>query len=116
METGEGFPSRWEGWPSALVEAMACGLPAIITDCPGGGKEMIAHGTSGLIVPADDVHALKNVMLVLLKDSGLRAKLAAHANQSVQDYDYKTVTPNYVNFAKSLLKASSRYRDLSSLS
>jgi len=98
--------SRWEGWPSALVEAIACGLPAITTNCPGAGKEIIAHGETGLTVPTDDIQTLKNAILTLLRDPLLGARLAERAAGTVQSYDYKTVTHDYVTFAKSLLKTS----------
>ena len=100
------LPSRWEGWPSALVEAIACGLPAITTNCPGAGKEIIAHGETGLTVPTDDVQTLKNAILTLLRDPPLGARLAERAARTVQSYDYKTVTHDYVIFARSLLATS----------
>lgn len=97
------LPSRWEGWPSALVEAMACGVPVITTDCPGGGKEMVENGKSGLVVPTDDVGALREAILILLKDSELRTKLAAFACQRSENYCHRIVAQDYVAFARSLL-------------
>jgi glycosyltransferase involved in cell wall biosynthesis len=102
------LPSRWEGWPSALMEAMACGLPVITTDCPGGGKEMVEHGRSGFVVPEEDVEALKSAMIKLAMNPELRAQLAVQAVQRAQHYDYKTVTKEYISFAKSLLTASKK--------
>jgi glycosyltransferase involved in cell wall biosynthesis len=99
------LPSRWEGWPSALMEAMACGLPVIATDCPGGGKEMVENGVSGLIVPTEDVKALTMTILQLLKDRALRTDLSQHALRRSQNFDYRIVAQDYISFAESLIES-----------
>jgi glycosyltransferase involved in cell wall biosynthesis len=104
------LPSRWEGWPSALMEAMACGVPVITTDCPGGGKEMVEKSKGGLIVRTDHIETLKEAMLSLLKDSESRASLSAQAYQWSQNYDYKIVAQDYISFARSLLKMTEAAR------
>lgn len=54
-------PSRWEGWPVAVVEAMAAGVPVVASDCSGRPRGF-RDGHHGWIVPTGDVDALRNAL------------------------------------------------------
>lgn len=48
------LPSRWEGLPTVLAEALYLGVPIVATDCPGGSREILRDGQFGRLVPVDD--------------------------------------------------------------
>lgn len=84
-------PSRLdsESFGVAVIEAGACGLPVVVSDA-GGLPEVVRDGQTGLIVPRDDVPALKQALKRLVLDSTLRARLGRQGREHVtQAYDWE---------------------------
>jgi glycosyltransferase involved in cell wall biosynthesis len=76
--------SRWEGLPTVLVEALACGCPVVATDCPSGPREILEGGEYGTLVPVGDAIALCDAMDQVLKTRPAKQLLREHAmNYSV---------------------------------
>ena len=78
------FPSHREGFPNVVLEAGAMGLPSIVTDI-NGSREIIENNYNGTIVAPGDAAALEAAMDAL-RDSGTRARMAAHSREHVLRY------------------------------
>ena len=75
--------SRSEGFSNALLEAMACGVPAVVTSV-GGNPEAIINGEDGFLVPVEDDAAAAEKLLKLLRDPERAAKIGECGRSSVQ--------------------------------
>ncbi len=73
------LPSRYEGFPNVLVEAMAMGCAVVAADCRSGPREIVRHESDGLLVPVEDVAALSQAIVSLIGDDPLREKLGKNA-------------------------------------
>lgn len=76
------FPSYREGFPNVVIEAGAMELPSIVTDI-NGSREIIEHGTNGLIVPSHDEQALFDAMRWMTEHPEERDKMAMNARPLV---------------------------------
>ena len=79
------FPSRYEGFPVALVEAMACGLPVVATAIDGA-QDLLTNGEKdgGVLVPPGDAAALARALELVLRDDAWRDRLGRAARQRVE--------------------------------
>ncbi len=87
--------SRAEGMPGAQIQAMACGIPVVSTDCEFGPREVIRNGENGYLVPVGDVAALARRALELLGDEPLRRRLGEQARRSVTRFSAAAAMRGY---------------------
>jgi glycosyltransferase involved in cell wall biosynthesis len=76
------MPSRSEGFPMALIEAFARGLPAVASNV-GGVPEVLVEGYSGFLCERDDTKAMAKRIIQLAHDDGSRTTMGANARESV---------------------------------
>lgn len=86
--------SDWEGLPTALIEALACGTPVVTTDCAGAG-EILLEGRIGRIVPRGDVDALAAAISATLDLPGSHDERIARAN----DFGLERAVDRYLEAA-----------------
>ena len=97
------LPSRAEGISNALLEAMACGLPCVVTD-NAGNRTIISQEQNGLLVPVDDSAALAEVILRCIDDKQLRERLGRTARVTAESqYSIESVARRYIHLYHQLL-------------
>lgn len=88
------LPSLSEGTSCTLQEAMATGLPIVVTDV-GGNAELLEHGRCGDLVPSGDVQALSTQLLKHLSDTSGKEQASHALDEARQRHDMSVVTQRY---------------------
>jgi len=97
------MPSKSEGMPNALIEAMILGIPVISTDCPcGGPRDLIDHGKNGLLTPVDDVEKMKENLQFLLNDSQNAYQMGQNARKTTDIYREEIVYREWMDYLMSV--------------
>ncbi len=94
--------SNYEGFGMVLVEAMACGVPAIAFDCKCGPSDIIDNGKNGLLVKEGDIAGLAEAMMKLMGDEQLRKRMSVNARSVVETYSEETVMNKWISLFTSL--------------
>jgi glycosyltransferase involved in cell wall biosynthesis len=89
------FPSRHEGMPNAVLEAMASGMP-VIASCIAGNDELVLNEQTGYLVPSEDIEALQSALKKLLNDAALRQEMGRAARRLAQEsYSWESTARQY---------------------
>jgi glycosyltransferase involved in cell wall biosynthesis len=97
------LPSRNEGFPLSIVEAMLVGLPVVAADV-GSVTEAVRDGETGLVVPPDDLPALRRALEGLVTDAAERARLGDAGRQVASDrFTASVMAASFVELYEELL-------------
>jgi glycosyltransferase involved in cell wall biosynthesis len=80
------LPSHFEPWGLVVNEAMAAGLPVVVTDRVGCAEDLVMAGDTGLIVPAEDPLALGKALRSLAADAAARQKMGQQARKRISGW------------------------------
>jgi len=94
--------SWYEGWNNCSLEAMACGLPVITTDC-GGCREFAINGLTAIVIPPKNAELLAKKIRLLLKNPKLRQRLATQGFKKSLEYDWPKFVKDWENLVKKRL-------------
>ncbi len=89
------LPSRWEGFPSVVAEALACAAPSLVTACDFGPREVLEDGLSGWVTPAGDPAAFGAAMDMLLETPALTERFRAHGPARAANFDIARAVEHY---------------------
>ena len=100
------LPSKQEGMPNALIEAMALNAACISTDCPcGGPADLIEHDKNGILIRVDDKEGLKEQLIRLMSDTVLRENLGREAGKIRERLSPQTVNKKWEEYIQGLIKS-----------
>ncbi|TXD51439.1 glycosyltransferase family 4 protein [Polaribacter sp. IC063] len=92
------FSSISEGFPNALVEAMALGLPCVSFDCDSGPRDVLIDNNNGFLIEPKNIEQLTDCLFKLCSDSKLRMRIGEEAKNISKKLDAKTITLEFLNF------------------
>lgn len=85
------LPSRWEGLPMVLIEALECGLPIISFDCPTGPSEIVKNKENGFLILPQDINNFAGKIVELVKNTNLRREMGIISKKIAKNYSKENI-------------------------
>jgi glycosyltransferase involved in cell wall biosynthesis len=97
------LPSQNEGMSMALLEALASGLPVIVTNT-GGTEELVEHGRNGLVVPWGDVPSLTAALRRLIEDVAQRRRMGEASRAVAKRFEWAAIARQYLTLCEQIVE------------
>ncbi len=97
------LPSRFEGMPMAVLEAMSFGVPVVATRV-GAVPEVVIDGETGFLVACDDVAGLSEALGMLGRDLSLRTRLGRQAFEQARRYDVSETVRRFASLYSGVIR------------
>ncbi|MFQ6060166.1 MAG: glycosyltransferase family 4 protein [Thermoplasmata archaeon] len=96
------MPSYREGWATPVIEANACGTPAVASDAIGV-LDTVRNGETGLVYPAGQVSRMAESIMRLLRDDALRKDLSKNCLKWAENFDWRATEERFVSICEELM-------------
>ncbi|MGH9562893.1 MAG: glycosyltransferase family 4 protein, partial [Terracidiphilus sp.] len=96
------LPSLGEGFGLVAAEALACGVPAVLTPNVGA-SDLIHDGCEGFVVPACSANAIAERLLALHRDRALLARMSRQAQETATQYSWASYRKNYADALRAVV-------------
>jgi len=99
------FPSLNEGMSNSMLEAMASGLPIVMTPT-GGAEELVEDGKNGFLVDFRSARDIKKKLDILIKDAELRKRMGQESRRIAESLSWEKVARSYTEMYHEVKKQS----------
>lgn len=105
--------SRHEGFGMVIAESMACGVPPVSFDCPGGPRDIIQDGIDGILVKHEDIQLLAQKICFLIENKNIRVEMGQQAKTNIERFRLEWVMAQWKELFESVKKSTPNFFNMS---
>lgn len=101
-------PTSYDVWGLVINEAMACGLPVVVTDTCVAGLELVNNGENGYVIHLGEGDAFVRRIVEILNDDGLREKMAHHSIETIQPFNMENMIDSHLKTVHTVMEKNAK--------